>query len=102
MKIDEISIMITASADPKPYLVASPMTFWATRAPISSRPLRPLLTTHTRSKARSDSMTTMTITIMLIGRITGKITWKNVFTSLAPSTAAASRRLASTPFRPAR
>ena len=69
---------------------------------MTSRPLRPLLITQTMSKARSDSITTITITIMLIGRITGKITWKKVFTSLAPSTAAASRRLASTPFRPAR
>ncbi len=69
------------------------MTFWLTSAAMISRPLRPLLITHTRSKARSDSMTTITSTIMLIGRITGSTTRKKVCTSLAPSTAAASRRL---------
>ena len=49
-----------------------------TRVEISSSPLRPLLMTQTRSKARSDSMTVTTRTMMLIGRITGKTTWKNV------------------------
>ncbi len=54
---DEISSMIVASAEPKPIRLASPTMFWVTRAAITSRPLRPLLITHTRSNARSDSMT---------------------------------------------
>ena len=62
----------------------------------------PLLITQTRSKARSDSITVTTRTMMLIGRITGKTTEKNVLTWLAPSTAAASRSDGSTPFSPAR
>ena len=40
---------------------------------MSSSPLRPLLTTQTMSNARRDSMNVMTRTMMLIGRMTGKI-----------------------------
>ena len=40
--------------------------------------------------------------MMLIGRMTGKTTRKNVVVSLAPSTLAASRSDGSTPLRPAR
>ena len=54
------------------------------------------------SKARSDSITVMTKTMMLIGRITGKTIRKNVCVSVAPSIAAASRSDGSTPFSPAR
>ena len=39
---------------------------------------------------------------MLIGRMTGKTTRKKVWTSEAPSTVAASRRVLSTDLRPAR
>ena len=48
--------MIVASAEPKPMRLASPTMFCVTRAAMSSSPLRPLLMTQTRSKARSDSM----------------------------------------------
>ena len=94
--------MNVASAEPKPIRLASPTMLLVTRVEISSSPLRPLLMTQTRSKARSDSMTVTTSTMMLIGNITGKTTWKNVVRSLAPSTLAASRSVGSTPFRPAR
>src|SRR6476469_3618926 len=87
----EMSSMIVASAEPKPMRLASPTTFWVTRAPMSSSPLRPLLITQTMSKARSDSMKVTTTTMMLIGRMTGKTTLKNVVVSLAPSILADSR-----------
>ena len=54
------------------------------------------------SNARSDSMTVMTMITMLIGRITGKTTRKNVWRWFAPSIAAASRRVGSTLLSPAR
>jgi hypothetical protein len=98
----EMASMIVASAEPKPMRLASPTTFWVTRVEMSSRPLRPLLITQTRSKARSDSMKVTTRTMMLIGRITGRITRKKVAVSLAPSILAASRSEGSTPLRPAR
>ena len=60
MKTSEITSMIVARAEPKPIRLASPTTFWVTRAEISSSPLRPLFTTQTRSKARSDSITVIT------------------------------------------
>ena len=60
--------MNVASAEPKPIRLASPTTFCVTRVAMSSSPLRPLLMTQTRSKARSDSMKVMTRTMMLIGR----------------------------------
>jgi len=47
-------------------------------------------------------MTVITMMTMLIGSIIGKTTRKNVWTSLAPSTFAASRSVGSIPFRPAR
>ena len=77
-------------------------TLAVTRVEISSRPLVPLLMTQTMSKARSDSITVTTMMMMLIGRITGSTTEKNVLAGLAPSTAAASRSEGSTPFSPAR
>ncbi len=40
--------------------------------------------------------------MMLIGRSTGKMTWKNALDSVAPSMAAASRSEPSTAFSPAR
>ncbi len=91
-----------AGADPKPIRLASPITFCVTKVEISSSPLRPLLITQTMSNARSDSITVITRITMFTGRITGQMTWKNVRTSLAPSTAAASRSAGSTAFRPAR
>ena len=102
MNTDEITSMIVASAEPKPMRLASPMMLLKTSAEISSSPLRPRLMTHTRSNARNDSMTVITRMTMLTGRITGKITLKNVFTSFAPSMAAASRSVGSTLFNPAR
>lgn len=102
MKTSETTNMIVASAEPNPIRLASPTTFWVTSAEISSNPLRPLLTTQTRSNARSDSITVTTSTMMLMGRMTGNTTRKNVRLSEAPSTAAASRSDGSTPFRPAR
>ena len=68
----------------------------------SSRPFLPWLVTYAMSNARSDSMTVMTTTTMLIGAITGKTTRKKVCRALAPSIEAASRRVGSTDFRPAR
>ena len=57
---------------------------------------------YTMSKARSDSMTVMTSTITLIGRIAGNTTRRNVCTGLAPSMTAASLSAGSTDFRPAK
>jgi len=47
MNTSETTSMIVANADPKPTRLASPTTFWVTSAEMSSRPLRPLLTTQT-------------------------------------------------------
>ncbi len=54
------------------------------------------------SNARSDSMTVITTSTMLIGFSAGKTTVKNACVSLAPSIAAASRSDGSSAFRPAR
>ena len=67
-------------ADPNPIRLASPMMLFVTRTDSSSRPLRPRLMMYARSNARSDSMTVITRTTMLIGRRTGKTTRKNVWT----------------------
>ena len=80
--------------------LASPMMLLVTSTDSSSRPLRPLLMMNTRSNARSDSMTVMTRITMLIGRRTGNTTRKKVWRSLAPSIAAASRRLGRRPSAP--
>src|SRR5262249_47670619 len=53
MNTSEITSMMVARAEPNPIRLASPTTFWVTRAEISSSPLKPLLMTQTRSKARS-------------------------------------------------
>ena len=68
----------------------------------NSVPWAPLLKTKTRSKARSASMMVTTRTTVLVGRSVGKMTFLNVYHSLAPSSEEASRRDGSTPFRPAR
>ena len=68
----------------------------------SSRPFLPRLMMYAMSKARSDSMTVMTMMTTLIGRMTGKTTLKKVCRWFAPSMAAASRRVGSTLFSPAR
>ena len=94
--------MIVARADPKPIRLASPTMLEVTRVEISSRPLRPLLTTQTMSNARNASMTVITRMMMLMGRITGTTTRKKVCVSLAPSIDAASRSEGSTAFSPAR
>ncbi len=78
MNTSEITSMMVASAEPKPIRLASPTTLAVTRVEISSRPLVPLLITQTMSKARSDSITVTTRTMMLIGRITGNTTEKKV------------------------
>ena len=102
MKTELMSSMIVARAEPKPIRLASPTMFWVTKVAINSSPLRPLLMTQTRSKARRDSMTETTSTMMLIGARTGKTILKKVVRSLAPSTLAASRNETSTPFNPAK
>ena len=94
--------MNVASAEPNPIRLASPMMFCVTSVAISSSPLRPLLMTQTRSKARSDSMTVMTRTMMLIGRHHREHDPEEGLRSLAPSTFAASRSDGSTPLSPAR
>ena len=68
MKTELISSMIVARAEPKPIRLASPTMFCVTKVAINSNPLRPLLMTQTRSKARRDSMTETTRTMMLIDR----------------------------------
>ena len=102
MKTRLMSSSTVAMAEPKPTRLASPMMLAVTNALSSSRPLRPLLMTHTRSKARNDSITVMTSTTTLIGASVGNTTAKKVRVSDAPSTAAASLRARSTLFRPAR
>ena len=77
----------TAMAEPKPMRLVSPMMLLVTSVDSSSRPFRPRLMMKGRSKARSDSMTVMTTTTMLMGRRTGKTTRKKVCRSLAPSMA---------------
>ncbi|CAH0327204.1 hypothetical protein SRABI128_05868 [Microbacterium sp. Bi128] len=47
-------------------------------------------------------MTGMTMMMTFTGRMAGKTTWKKVWTALAPSIWAASRRVGSTPLSPAR
>ncbi len=68
----------------------------------SCSPFVPWLMMYTRSKARSDSITVTTTITTLIGAMTGKMTRKNVCRSEAPSMAAASRKVGSTLFSPAR
>ena len=57
---------------------------------------------YTMSNALRASITVMTTTMMLIGRMAGNTTLKKVCAAVAPSMAAASFRVGSTPFRPAR
>ena len=66
-------------ADPNPIRLASLMLLFVTRIDSSSRPFLPRLMMYARSNARSDSMTVMTMITMLIGRMTGKTTRKNVW-----------------------
>ena len=87
----EMTSRTTAIADPNPTRLASPRMLLVTSTDSSSRPLSPRLMMYTMSNARSDSMTVMTRTTMLIGRRTGKTTRKKVWRSFAPSIAAASR-----------
>ena len=89
-------------ADPNPTRLDSPSAVFVTSTDSSSRPLMPRFRMYTRSNARSDSMMVITSTTMLMGRSTGKMTRKNICRSLAPSMAAASRRLGSTALSPAR
>ena len=55
MKTEEMRSMKVARAEPNPIRLASPTMLLVTRVEMSSSPLRPLLMTHTRSKARSDA-----------------------------------------------
>src|SRR5256714_10685498 len=98
----EITSKITAMAEPKPTRLASLMLLLVIRIESSSRPFLPWLMMKAMSKARRASMAVMTTTTMLMGAMTGKTTRKNVCTSLAPSTLAASRSVGSTLFNPAR
>ena len=75
----ETTSRTTAMAEPNPIRLASPMMLFVTRTESSSRPFRPRLMMNARSNARSDSMTVITRTTMLIGRMTGKTTRKNVW-----------------------
>ena len=68
----------------------------------SSSPFLPWLTMNAMSKARSASIAVITAITTLIGAMTGNTTRKKVRISLAPSTLAASRRVGSTLFKPAR
>ena len=63
----EITSRTTAIAEPNPMRLDSPMMLLVTRIESSSMPLRPLLKTNTRSKARRASMIVTTRTTMLIG-----------------------------------
>ena len=78
-------------ADPKPSRLASLMLLLVIRTDSSSRPFLPWLMMYTMSNARRDSITVITTITMLIGRMTGKTTRKNVWRAFAPSIAAASR-----------
>src|SRR5207245_183654 len=87
----EITSRTTAIAEPNPTRLASLTLVLVIRIDSSSSPFLPWLVMNAMSKARRDSIAVTTTITTLIGAITGSTTLKKVWTSVAPSTFAASR-----------